>query len=103
MPDLLAAHIRYEGLPEPEREFRFHARRKWRFDFAWPELKIACEYEGLFSRKSGHTTISGYTADLEKYNAAALDGWAVYRFMAHNVRDGTAIQTLRAAILNAEQ
>ena len=27
-------------------EYRFHPTRKWRFDYAWPENKIALEVEG---------------------------------------------------------
>jgi len=42
----LAMHIRVNGLPEPEREYRFHPRRKWRFDAAWPDAKLAVEVEG---------------------------------------------------------
>lgn len=65
-----------------EPEYTFHHTRKWRFDFAIPEKKIAIEYEGLFSDKSGHTTIDGYTADTEKYNEAAKLGWKVLRYTA---------------------
>ena len=65
-------------------ELEFHPSRKWRFDWAIPSLKIAIEYEGIFSKKSGHTTISGYTKDCEKYNAAQILGWKVLRYTAKN-------------------
>jgi hypothetical protein len=35
--------IKDHGFPEPELEMGFHASRKWRFDYAWPEFKIAVE------------------------------------------------------------
>lgn len=35
---------RYE--PEFVREHRFHPTRRWRFDFAWPDEKVALEVEG---------------------------------------------------------
>lgn len=69
-----------------ETEFKFHPKRKWRFDFCIPELKIAIEYEGLMSEKSRHTTITGFTNDSEKYNAAQILGWRVLRYTALNYK-----------------
>jgi hypothetical protein len=69
-------------------EHRFHAERKWRFDWCIPALMIAIEYEGLMSAKSRHTTVKGFSGDTEKYNAAAALGWKVYRYTAltyHNL------------------
>jgi very-short-patch-repair endonuclease len=67
-------------------EYKFHPTRRWRFDIAIPELKIAIEYEGIAGRKSRHTTMSGYTGDCEKYNEAQILGWRVLRFTAKNIR-----------------
>lgn len=70
-----------------EQEFRFHPTRKWRFDIAFPGQKIAIEYEGIKVAKDGksrHTTLCGYTADAEKYNAAQSLGWKVLRYTAKN-------------------
>lgn len=72
-------------------EHRF-SHRKWRFDFAFKEIMIAIEYEGINSAKSGHTTLVGYTKDTEKYNEAAKLGWDVLRFTAVNYK--TAPQKL---------
>jgi len=58
-----------------EKEILFHPTRKWRFDYAIPELKIFIEYNGIMSDKSGHTTIKGYSDNMEKYNAATCLGW----------------------------
>ena len=65
-------------------EYKFHETRQWRFDIAIPSLKIAIEYEGIMSRKSRHTTVTGYTKDCEKYNAATIAGWRVLRYNAIN-------------------
>jgi hypothetical protein len=67
-----------------ECEYKFHHERKWKFDYAIPELKIAIEYEGLMSEKSGHTTITGYSDNCEKYNMAVILGWKVLRYTALN-------------------
>lgn len=70
-----------------ENEFKFLHHRKFRFDIAIPEEKIAIEYEGLMSSKSRHTSIKGYSADCDKYNLAAINGWKVLRFTALNYKD----------------
>ena len=70
-----------------ESEFIFSNERKFRFDWAVPQLCIAIEYEGIFSEKSGHTTLSGYKKDVEKYNLATKLGWKILRYTADNYLD----------------
>lgn len=69
-----------------EKEHKFHPDRKWRFDWAIPEIMIAIEYEGVFSEISRHTTAKGYTGDADKYNSAQALGWKVLRFTAMNYK-----------------
>lgn len=78
---------REELIPEYVEELQFHPERKFRFDWAIPDLMIAIEYEGIISKKSGHTTISGYTKDCEKYNIAIMRGWKTLRYTAKNYKD----------------
>lgn len=70
-----------------EKEHRFHPERKWRFDYAIIEKKIAVEYEGIFGGgKSRHTTVTGYTEDTEKYSQAAVMDWKLIRVTAKNYK-----------------
>jgi len=68
-------------------EYKFSADRKFRFDIAIPKHKIAIEYEGIFSTKSRHTSLKGYTMDTEKYNLAQIEGWKVLRYTASNFKN----------------
>ena len=34
------------SLPPPVAEHRFHETRRWRFDFAWPDHRVALEIAG---------------------------------------------------------
>lgn len=68
-------------------EFKFSEERNFRFDWAIPDLMLAIEYEGIFSEKSGHTTLSGYKKDVEKYNLATKLGWKILRYTADNYLD----------------
>jgi len=79
------------GLSSVTREFRFDSARRWRFDFAWPDLKVAVEIEGGVWTEGGHTRGAGYVADLEKYNAAVAQGWRLFRFHEGTVKNGEAI------------
>ena len=74
----------------PAREFRFAPPRRWRFDFAFPEKKVAVEIEGLVSRQNKyeqghHQTIEGYRSDCVKYREAAKLGWLVLRYTGQEI------------------
>lgn len=92
---------------EFEREYRFHPTRRWRFDFAIPETKLAVEVEGITSwgkNKNGtmklgrHQTAKGIEGDLEKYDEAMRLGWNVYRCSQSMVKSGRALQTIEILI-----
>lgn len=57
---------------EPVREYSFSECRSWRWDFAWPSLKIAVEIQGF---GGGHQSIKGLVRDAEKMRDGLLDGW----------------------------
>lgn len=65
--------------PEPVREFRF-CERRFRFDFAWVESRVAVELEGSAYTQGRHTRGVGYESDCTKYNLAVALGWRVFRF-----------------------
>jgi len=81
-PDVLGLLVRQmerEGLPLAVREHRFHEVRRWRFDLAYPDLKIAFEYEGGIHSYGAHSRGKGFAKDVEKYNTAGMLGWRVFR------------------------
>ena len=84
----------YELTPE----FRFHPTRKWRADFlvrrGGRECLVECEGLTRFGALGGHQTVSGYEKDLEKYNAAALQGYTVFRFSQRQVNNGDMLEVL---------
>ena len=90
----LLSQIRLLDLPEPEREYRFHPVRRWRFDYAWPSRMVAVEIEGGTWTGGRHTNPAGFEKDCEKYNNAALLGWRVMRFTSGMVRSGEAVQMI---------
>ena len=69
-------------------EHKFHPIRKWRFDFAIPEIFAAIEIEGGVFIQGRHSRGGGMVKDMEKYNHAASLGWAVFRFTPAQFRSG---------------
>jgi very-short-patch-repair endonuclease len=100
----LAIHIRAFKLPEPVREFMFAApERKWRFDFAWPDGKVAAEVEGGTKYgQSRHSRGAGFDLDAEKYNEAAIRGWLVLRFSDRMVLSGEAVRVIQRALIGRD-
>ena len=92
------AMIKLVKLPVPEREYRFHDTRKWRFDFAYPDKQIAIEVEGGVYKNGRHTRGKGFTNDCEKYNAATELGWRVFRYTTAMVNQGLAIEQLKRVL-----
>jgi very-short-patch-repair endonuclease len=90
--EAFALHCRADGLT-PEREYAFHPTRKWRFDFAWPDIKLAVEVEG-----KRHLTYAGFIEDCAKYNTATIMGWRVLRYVPRMVMNGTAINEVAEAL-----
>jgi very-short-patch-repair endonuclease len=88
-------HCRAEGL-KPLREHLFHFKRKWRFDFAFIDQRIAVEIEGGVNGR--HQRIGGFTADCVKYSEAAVLGWRVIRATTAQVMSGQAIEWTIAAL-----
>lgn len=123
---LFLFHIRARRLPtplskdHPDGELVFmqgeivarHTKRKkltsrsrapeWKFDFAWPDHKIAVEIEGVSVVRAGkmfliggrHGTIDGFKEDCEKYAWATVNGWRLLRFEQSQVKAGLAIDML---------
>ena len=76
-------------IPFAVREFIFAPPRKFRFDFAWPDQKVAVEIEGGLWKGGRHQTLDGFMKDCEKYERALQLGWRVYRVPGPWVSDGS--------------
>jgi len=72
--------------PVPQREHHFHPVRKWRFDIAWPDIKLAVELHGAIFARGRHTRGAGMMADSEKMNCAQMLGWNVLVYTSQDVK-----------------
>lgn len=87
-------------LPAPVTELRFAPPRRWRFDLAWVDQKLAVEIEGGAWVNGRHSRGRGFESDAEKYNAATLAGWRLLRFTPSmiNADPRQVIETISTAL-----
>lgn len=67
------------------REYKFLEDRRFKFDLAIPEKKIAIEFEGGIFSGGRHTRWKGYANDAKKYNLATMHGWKLLRYTSADV------------------
>lgn len=88
-----AEQCRLAGLPIPVAELKFHGTRKWRFDYAFLDAKLAVESEGGVFLKEGsrHSRGAGFRNDTIKYAEALILGWRVLRVLPEQIANGQAL------------
>jgi hypothetical protein len=80
----------YPDLPAPQRDFKFHPTRKWKFDFAWPEQRVAVELHGGGGR-GRHCRLTGLSSDCQKRNEAQQLGYVVLEYTVLELKDMVAV------------
>lgn len=73
--------------PKLTPEHRFYSERRWRFDFAHLESKVAVELEGGTWTNGRHNRAAGFQNDCEKYNYATSFGWSVFRLTGDMLKE----------------
>ena len=83
----------------PERQAKLIPGRKFAFDFAWAEQRLAVEVQGgIFLPKGAHTSGPGVTRDCEKAALAMLEGYRTLAVTGAMVRDGRAVAWVEALL-----
>lgn len=72
------------GVPDPELQHEIIDRdgRLWRVDFAWPEFRVAVEYDGY----DWHSQPDDFIRDRQRRAALIELGWTVMSIVADDVR-----------------
>ena len=96
---ILSTDLKNIGIPYPEVEYKFHPTRRWRFDFAWPDQKLAVEVEGGVFSNGRHSRGKGFTEDCVKYNQAVILGWRVLRFTTSQITQNEAVDIIKSALI----
>ena len=72
------------GLPPPVLQYEVvdPQGRTWRLDFAWPELRVGAEYDGL----DWHSGPDAFLRDRRRVSALQQLGWLIVPIIAGDVR-----------------
>jgi very-short-patch-repair endonuclease len=72
------------GLPEPALQYEVVGvdGQTWRLDFAWPEYRVAAEYDGV----AWHSGPDAFFRDRRRYSALQELGWVIVSIVAEDVR-----------------
>src|SRR5574343_49999 len=112
--NLIMAMLRTLG--DIKKEYCFCKGRKWRFDFCFPNEKLAIEVEGgafkkrtYKSKRTGklittiggrHNSAKGFLNDMEKYNTAAMLGYRLLRFTPQSIMTSKALDIIKECLIN---
>lgn len=80
------------------KEFRFHDKRKWRFDYCHVESKTAIEVNGAVFTQGRHTRGKGFINDMEKLNNAILAGYVVLQFTPGQMNESKTFELIKTVI-----
>lgn len=89
LEESFAAQIAHHKLPEPKRQHPYLIGSRHTLDFAWPDLKIGVEVQGMAHRIKGR-----FKADVQKRAKGLLQGWRILEVGGDEVRNGDALKWL---------
>lgn len=84
------------GLPRPELQYLINGRagEQWRVDFAWPEARVAVEYDSV----QWHAGRTEMLRDKARFAGIQDAGWIVIPIVADDVRRAPARLCERIAV-----
>lgn len=89
LEELFAQQLTLTKLPAPVRQYPHLRGSRHTLDFAWPDLWIGVEVQGMVHRIKG-----SFKNDIKKRAQGLLQGWQVLEVGGAEIRDGTAVQWL---------
>lgn len=100
--DLFTLLIRTDLRLDCVKELEFCPGRKWRFDYALPEVKIAVEVEGGTYKTRTYRNKDGVliTTTGGRHNSATVLGWRLIRVVPAELLTNKTIDLIRQTIKN---
>ena len=85
-------------IPAPVSEHPFCPGRKWKFDYAWPDLLVAVEVQGGIWTRGRHTRGAALMDEWEKLNMAAVLGWRILYCQPQDAATTKFARLIKAAL-----
>lgn len=102
--EVLAIDLQAAGLPFV-RQFKYAGGRRLAADFlvegpptAQGRASVLVEIQGGVYTRKAHGSVTGVLADIDRLNAATVNGWRMLRFTPKQVDDGDAIPIIEKAL-----
>ena len=95
---IVKAYFAEHKLPPVVFEYRFHSERKWRFDIAFPTVKVAIEVQGGIWIGGAHARGKYITRDYEKINEALLLGWIILQVQPRDLLTEETVSMVKRAV-----
>lgn len=89
--------IKEAGLPEPQMEVKMVDKRRFRIDYAWPDIKLGVEIQGGVYTRGAHGSIYGILSGYTKANIAACNGWRLLYYTPQQMTSNETINQIREA------
>lgn len=89
-----------KGWACPIPEYRFAPLRRWRFDWAFTDHKIAIEIQGGIFKAGRHVRGAAMLKEYDKLNEAAILGWRIIFLTPKQFEGGEVFAILERAISN---
>ena len=96
--DIVSAYFKQCGLPAPVFELRFHSVRRWRFDLAFPDQKVALEVQGGIFTGGRHNRGAAMLKEWVKLNTAAAMGWRLLYCQPKDLCMSQTVDIIREAL-----
>ncbi len=98
LEDALLLQMKAIGL-QPEQQYRPWQERRFKYDFAFPALRLLIDVQGgtWIKKKTGHSSGSGMRDDAIKHGLAALSGYRVLLFTSDMISNGVALDFIEVA------
>lgn len=88
----------FTGLPAPLIEYKFHPVRRWRFDYYFPQQKVALEVQGGIFIQGRHSRGASLLKEYEKLNEAAAMGIRMLYCTPQQLKKGEILPVLKRAL-----
>lgn len=95
---IVAAYFDECGIPAPTFEHRFHPVRRWRFDLAWENEKLALEVQGGLFKRGRHTNGAALIKEYEKLSNAAILGWRILYCQPNDLCMSETVDMIKSAL-----
>lgn len=94
---IFMAALESVGLPRPIKEVVMIKGRRYRVDYAWPDIRLGVEIQGGVFTRGAHGSVYGILQGYKKANDAAANGWSLMYFLPSEMLKTDTLTSIKKA------